>query len=220
MYKIETHLHTSESSICAKLSAIELMKKYHEAGYSTVFVTDHMHNKTLKHLGDIPWEDKVTIFFYGYYRAKHAGEALGMTVLPAAEISILPNHYLAYGVTKEFFLEYPEIYKMSIEELSAAAKKHGIFLVQAHPHRDGKCHPTPEYVDGMEICNTSPGHNDFSEKSEAVAKEHGLYVTCGSDTHNYEDIARGGLLSETEIKTVEDFVALVKSGKAQLIRPE
>ena len=103
-------------------------------------------------------------------------------------------------------------------ELSAAAKRHGVFLVQAHPHRNGKCFPTPEYVDGMEIYNSSPKNNDYSEKSEAVAREHGLCFTAGSDAHSPESAALTGLLSENEIKTVEDFIELLKSGKAQIIR--
>ena len=218
MFKTETHMHTSESSICGKTSAIELMKIYHAAGYKTVFVSDHMHNKTMKHLGNIPWEEKVTIFFYGYYRAKKIGEELGMNVLPAAEITIKPNHYLAYNITREFLLEYPDIFHLTLEELSAAAKRHGVFLVQAHPHRNGKCFPTPEYVDGMEIYNSSPKNNDYSEKSEAVAREHGLCFTAGSDAHSPESAALTGLLSENEIKTVEDFIELLKSGKAQIIR--
>ena len=41
MYKIETHMHVSETSGCALLSAEEMIKRYAEAGYDTVFSTDH-----------------------------------------------------------------------------------------------------------------------------------------------------------------------------------
>ena len=218
MYKTETHLHTSDSSVCGKIPAAELIRLYHEAGYSTVFVTDHVHKKGFRLLGDIPWEEKVSIYFAGYYRAKYEGDKLGVTVLPAAEITIKPNHYLAYGVTRDFLLAYPDIYELSIEEFYAAAKKHGVFIVQAHPHRDGKCYPTPEYVDAIEVYNSSPNHADFSEKSEAVAREYGLLVSAGSDTHKPEEVALSGVMSENKINTAEDFIALIRSGKAQIIR--
>ena len=35
MFKTETHLHTSEISPCGKISAKEMVKRYHEAGYKT-----------------------------------------------------------------------------------------------------------------------------------------------------------------------------------------
>ena len=54
--------------------------------------------------------------------------------------------------------------------------------------------------------------------SEELAKAHGLYVTAGSDAHGDASIAGTGLESDSEIKTIEDFINLVKSGKAKIIR--
>lgn len=222
MFKTETHLHVAEVSDCSKLKASEMIKAYHKAGYKTVFVTDHFTACFLDSLGDIPYEDKITVFLSGYYKAKVVGDSLGMNVMMSAEISLesCPNHYLAYGVTKAFLVAYPELCYMSAEELYRVAKKHGIFLVQAHPHRDGVCYPTPEFVDGMEIYNPNPRHEDHSDKTEAVVREYGLCVTGGSDSHRPEDIARSGVETEEEIKTTEDFVAAVKSGRATIIRSE
>ena len=45
MYKTEPHLHTSEVSLCGKISAEEMIKLYSKAGFSTVFVTDHFTEK-------------------------------------------------------------------------------------------------------------------------------------------------------------------------------
>ena len=222
MFKTETHMHLAEVSGCSRLKASEMVKAYHAAGYKTLFVTDHLMQKFFDSLGCVPHEDKVAIFLSGYYKAKVVGEALGMNIIFSAEVSLKdsPNHYLAYGITKEFLLVYPELCLMSAEELYAVAKKHGIFLVQAHPHRDGTCFPTPEHVDGMEIYNPNPRHEDYSDRTEKIAKEHGLYVIGGSDSHRTEDIAGSGVLTEEEIKTTEDFVAAVKSGKAVIIRED
>ena len=220
MFKTETHLHTAEVSLCGKKRALGMVKAYLEAGYSTIFISDHFQKNTLDDLGDAPWEDKISIFFHGYYRAKKAGDELGLTVLPAMEICFTdaPNHYLVYGITREILCAYPELHTYGIERFSEIAKKHGLFVVQAHPHRDGQCYPTPQYADGFEVYNSNPRHEDFSEKSEAVAKEYGLAMIGGSDAHRDEDIAGAGIETEEKIESAEQFVRLVKEGKARVIR--
>ena len=220
MFKTETHLHVAEVSNCSNLKASEMIKAYHNAGYRTVFITDHFMTRFLDSLGDIPYEEKVTVFLSGYYKAKVVGDAFGMNVILSAEISLdgSPNHYLAYGITKDFLVGYPELCRMSIEELYTVAKKHNVFLVQAHPHRDGLCYPTPEFIDGMEIYNSNPRHEDYSDKTAAVVQEYGFYVTGGSDAHRPEDIALSGIETEEEIKTTDDFVSAIKNGRATIIR--
>lgn len=222
MFKTETHLHTADVSKCGQIKAEKMMQMYHDAGYKTVFVSDHFQGNVMDPLGDIPWTEKVTIFLSGYYRAKVAGEKLGMNVLPCAEITFAgaPNHYLAYGITKAFLDGYPDLNKMTIAEFYPIAKAHNIFLVQAHPYRDGSCTPTPEFADAMEVYNSNPRHADYSDRSEACAREHGLPVTAGSDAHRLEDVALSGILTEKEIKTPEDYIEAVKSGKLQFIKEE
>ena len=220
MFKIETHIHTSEVSPCSRKKAKDLVRAYKEAGYSTIFITDHFQENTVDVYGDIPWEDKMAIFLGGYYRAKYEGDLIGLTVLPGAEFRFpeTANHYLAYGITKEFLDAHPDISTMDIEKFSKIAHEAGIFIVQAHPYRDGKTTPTPEFIDAVEVYNSNPRHEDNSELTEAFVKEFGLPVTAGSDAHRDEDIAHTGLESDFEIKTVEDFVRLVKSGEAKIIR--
>ena len=220
MFKTETHLHVSEISPCSKINASEMVALYHEAGYKTIFVSDHFKQIYFDALGDIAWQDKVTIFLSGYYRAKAAAKKFGMNVLMSAELLFEgnPNHYLVYGITKEFLDSYPDLCKLSVEEFYEIAKKHNVFVVQAHPFRDGNCFPTPNSVDAFEVYNANQRHKDFSEKSEESAIQNGLYMTAGSDTHRLEDVAKGGVLTVTEIKSAEDYISLVKSGKIELFR--
>ena len=223
MYKTETHLHVSEISPCSQLKAADMIKMYQKAGYKTVFVSDHLKQKYTDSFGDIPWEDKMTIFMSGYYKAKHEGEKLGMNVLPAVEIAFdeaLSNHYLVYGVTKDFLISCPNIGMMGIEKFSRLAHENGLFIVQAHPFRDGESFPTPEFVDAFEIYNSNPRHEDHSEKSKKLAKEKLLPITSGSDAHRPEDIGKSGVSTEIEIKTADDYINAVKNGKVQLIRGE
>ncbi|MBO5052223.1 MAG: hypothetical protein J6D31_08510 [Clostridia bacterium] len=124
MFKAETHCHTREVSGCSRKSAKYMIKLYKEAGYSTVFISDHFQAGSLDVLGEIPWNEKMTIFLSGYYRAKYEGDLLGITVLPAAEICFddSANHYLAYGITKEFLDAHPNLHKMSSAEFLPIAR--------------------------------------------------------------------------------------------------
>ena len=51
MYRIESHLHTKYISVCGWLEAEELAKRYHEAGYHALAVTDHYNVDTWLRLG-------------------------------------------------------------------------------------------------------------------------------------------------------------------------
>jgi len=219
MYKVETHLHTSEVSGCGQVRAAEMIKRYHAAGYHTVFVTDHFQSSSLDPMGDIPWTDKITIFFSGFYRAKAMGDKLGVTVLPGAEFTFAgsPNHYLAYGITREFLTAHPDVNKLTIDEFASLARENGLFLIQAHPFRDESCYPTPEYVEGFEIFNSNPRHNDYNEKAAASAKEHRLLITGGSDAHRPEDIALSGIASPFPVESTEDYIRLLKSGEGVIL---
>ena len=62
-FKTETHLHTLEGSPDGRLPAAELVRMYHEAGYSTICISDHVKQGYFDKLGDIPWEEKVKILF-------------------------------------------------------------------------------------------------------------------------------------------------------------
>lgn len=42
MFKTETHLHTLEVSICGKVRANKMVELYHDAGYQTICVSDHV----------------------------------------------------------------------------------------------------------------------------------------------------------------------------------
>ena len=129
-----------------------------------------------------------------------------------------PNHYLVYGITKDILSDYPELHTYGIARFSAIAKAHGFFLVQAHPYRDGCCYPTPQYVDGIEVYNSNPRHEDENERSEQMAREHGLSMIGGSDAHRDEDIALSGIETEERIETAEQFIRLVKMGNCKVIR--
>lgn len=220
MFKTETHLHTAETSPCGKVGAGELIKLYAEAGYKTVFVSDHLKKKTLEIMGDIPWEEKTEKFMAGYKAALAAGEKYGVNVIFSAELMLTENsnHYLLYNIKKEFLDKRHDIFDMPITEFYKYAKENGVTVVQAHPYRDGSTVPAPaDSVDALEVLNSNPRHDNYSEKAIAFATENALPMTAGSDTHRYEDVARSGVMTPYEIKTADDYIRAVKCGEVIII---
>lgn len=223
MFKTETHLHVRDVSLCAKLYAEDMVKLYHEAGYTTLIVTDHYAERILERLGGDSWEEQVDRFFTGYRNVKAAGEKLGMVVLPGAEIGFSQNpnnHYLLYGVDEAFLKGMPDVWEMSIESFYPYAKKHGITVVQAHPYRDGLCQPTSEFVDAIEVYNSSPRHADYPEESAAAALQGGKPMTAGSDAHRTEDAGLSGVATEKPIYTIDDYVQALMNGNLKIIKGE
>ncbi len=223
MFKTETHLHVSEVSRCSHLTAEEMVEFYHNAGYKTLFISDHYHSAYFERLGDsLTWAEKIDCFMSGYKAAKIAGEKYGMNILFSAEVKLdaLRNHYLVYGLDETLMKAHPELLALSVEEFYAFTKANGLTVVQAHPYRDGNHFPTPNCVDALEVHNSNPRHDNYTEKAIALAREHHLPMTAGSDAHRPEDIAGTGVITEQEIKTTEDYLDALKNGKLTLIQGE
>lgn len=221
MFKTETHAHTSEGSTCGRMTAEELVRAYHAAGFQTLFISNHFSAKNFAPWGDLSWEQTIDRFLLGYRNAKPVGGELGMHVLLAAEIGFDANpnlHYLVYGISETFLKAYPNLNAMSQEAFYEIAKQHGILMIQAHPYRDSNTLVTPKTVDGFEVCNPNPRHIPHDHLAEETAAQYALYRTAGSDAHRPEDIGQTAMLSEQEIRSAEDYIALVKSGKAEFFR--
>ncbi|MBQ6824520.1 MAG: PHP domain-containing protein [Clostridia bacterium] len=219
MFKTETHLHVSEVSRCSHLTAAEMVEYYRAAGYTTLIVTDHFSQHTMEHWGSSSVISHLDIQFRGYEAAKKAAEGTELRILCGTEISLntTPNHYLLYGFTKDFFAR-EDLLELTPEELYAYAKEHGVYMVQAHPYRDEKCHPTFDCVDAVEGYNSNPRHENFSNRTVALAKEYGKPITSGSDAHRPEDVAGGGVITEAPIETIEDYITALQTGKFQPIK--
>lgn len=220
MFKTETHMHTRESSPCAHVKALKMVDYYKEAGFSTVFVSDHMSHPIFDNYGEVSWKDKVTMFMAGYYRAKHRGLNIGVNVLFSVELQVYDgdsrNHYLLYNVDRQFLEEHERILDMSIEELYPLFKENDIYVVQAHPTRE-TCSPKPCSVDAFEVFNGKLA-DEFNTEALELARKYNLPQTAGSDAHKLEQVGQAGVLSEYEIKTAQDYINLLKSRQAVIYR--
>ena len=225
MYKTEAHVHTKEVSKCGQVAAADAIKIYAEAGFDTVFIADHINGASFGAWAELSWEEKVDRHMTGYEAAKRAGDELGVTVLYCAEIVFKApggflNDYLIYGFDRDFLIGLEEYYGTSIERFYPYAKEHGVLVIQAHPYRTNSCCPTPDSVDGVEVYNAHPRHINNNHRAQALAKQRGLLKTVGSDFHAPEDAARAYILTEQPIRSVEDYIAVIKEGRAILMSPE
>lgn len=219
MFKTETHLHTAETSPCGHIGAAEMVKLYHDAGYHTVFISDHFYSGFFDRLQNLSWAEKIEAFLAGYNAALQAGKEYGMNVLLSAEFMLdcSPNHFLLYGIDQDFLNRCSGALSMTIPEFSAFTHENGVTIVQAHPCRDNWCSPVPEYVDAFEVFNTNPRHQNFDGRVLDIALSHDLPITAGSDAHRYEDVAKGCVISPVEIRSAEEYIRLLLIGD---LKPE
>lgn len=209
MYKTEAHLHTYPVSSCAQLTPVEQVRLFKKAGYDTVIVSDHFSPHHFKKLGEhLSFAEKVDKLCDAYLEAKAEGDRIGLTVLFSVELSFHKNHYLLYGVTREFLKLREDIFDIDIDELYAHLKAHGITIIQAHSHRAEKFVPHPHHVDGFEI-NFNLRKDNYNERTVKVAKEYNLPLTIGSDAHRPEDVGVSATLSEEKIESIEQYLRLV-----------
>lgn len=200
MYRYELHLHTSETSACGHVPAVEQIRTYHRLGYDGVCVTDHLHNVYLKTLGADDWRGCMDAYLTGYRLAKAEGERLGMDVILGAELRFPENNsdYLVYGIDEQWLYGHPWITSL---DHKAFFDRFGneVLIIHAHPYRN--CDLVFwDSVHGLEIANANPRHDSRNELALAYYRAHpGMYATAGSDAHRIGDEGRAALLTETRI---------------------
>ena len=103
-FYVQMHLHTAESSRCARVGGADMARACKEAGYDLIVVTDHFFNANTCVPYDMPWDEQVKGLFAGYRAAKAMGDQIGLHVLPGWETYTDGPEYLTYGLGEEFLL--------------------------------------------------------------------------------------------------------------------
>ncbi|MDF2908433.1 MAG: transposase [Herbinix sp.] len=216
MFKIDTHVHTVETSSCARIEAKETVRLYKESGYQGVIITDHYYDYYFNNLIGLSWDEKIDQFLRGYHHATEEGSKLGLKVFLGLEIRFTenPNDYLVYGITEQFLKEHRELYTLGLTGFKKLIEKEDILIIQAHPFRKHMIVASPEDIHGVEIYNGNCRHDSHNELSLAYAKKHSLMMSSGSDFHELEDLARGGMVFEQEVNTNTDFVNALRDKSA------
>lgn len=217
--KIEMHAHTSEVSPCAKVPAEEMVKACAEAGYQGVVVTDHFNDYVLESFPGSA-RDRVTRYLEGYQRAQEAGAKLGIQVILGMESCIAggPEDFLVYGIGMDFFYQNPRFYQYSQEQAFKACQEYGALFFQAHPCRS-YCKPRDLHLlDGVEVFNGNPRHENNNRRARKWAEKYHLGIfTSGSDFHQLEDAGKGGIILPSDVHDSMELAAALKQGMAELI---
>ncbi len=214
-YLYETHLHARESSLCATASAADYPAFYKSLGYDGIFITDHFYRGNTCISTDGTWEEFVHAFCRSYETAKAAGDAIGFPVFFGFEERFELDEYLIYGIDKAWLLAHPELRTLSRAEYLALVRAAGGLVVHAHALREysyAESIPLPvESVDAYEGWN---GGTPIAEnlRTRALALHLGKPVMCGSDRHTLKPSDRRlfGIVTETPINSVEDFMNIVR----------
>lgn len=223
-YRIETHMHTKHTSKCGWLDAAALAEGYAQAGYAAVVITDHYNRDTFDHLHleTASPEEVLSVFLDGFRRLEDVCAGAGLKLYKGAELRFdeCCNDYLLYNCPDELLARPEEVFHMGIAAFAPLAREAGALIVQAHPYRK-KCTPAIAcYLDGVEVCNRNPRHENHNERAEEYAALHGLLRTGGSDCHRTEDIAQGGILAQTLPEDDAALVRLLRSGNYTIIGAE
>lgn len=218
--KIDLHVHTKEISLCGHVSAEDTVRMYKEAGYGAIVITNHFSNDGVYHFAHNGRNDYYDAFKDGFELARAAGERYGLTVLLGYELRFdrSSNDYLVYGMPEDVGRDYESIFRMGPREFSRIAKERDFLFYQAHPFRNHMTVVNPEYLFGIEIVNANPRHDARNEIAEAWADRFGLHKIGGSDFHQVEDLALGGIETEVQVETMEDLVSVLKSGNYTVIK--
>lgn len=211
--KIDLHVHTSEISCCGKLPGKEIVRLYAEAGYDAIVLTNHFESVTAEFHAKAghPAFDKY--YFEQYEKTAAFGKESGLLVLCGAELRFTgsSNDYLVYGMPREFFARWRELFTMTPETFGELARKNDFLFYQAHPFRNNMKIINPACLFGIEIKNTHPRHDSRNDIAEAWAEKYHLHKIGGSDCHQLPDAAKCGIITQENVSNITDLVRVLRN---------
>lgn len=228
--KIEMHTHTSEGSLCGKVSASKMVEMYANAGFEGIVLTNHygtmiVDGFDVKGIGK--WDgfggtgiERSERYLLAYRYATEAAQKYHVKIFLGMELTLTEGveDYLLYGIPEDFILNYPDIYRCSLPEVYKICQKENILLIQAHPCRAGysgwsrDCRlADAHYIDGVEL-NQSPDHENHNSEVELWIKNHPekLY-TSGSDFHKPHFLASGWIETLQAVDNNRELIQCLKT---------
>ena len=134
-YLYETHLHTCLASACGVSTGKEHVRFYKDRGFTGIIMTDHFFRGNCAVPRNLPWEERVDLFWRGYEDALEEGLKVGLDVFFAYEENFFFDEYLSYGLTEEYMKAHPEMERWTRRQQLEEVHKAGGAVIQAHPFR-------------------------------------------------------------------------------------
>ena len=220
-FYVQMHLHTAESSRCARVGGADMARACKEAGYDLIVVTDHFFNANTCVPYDMPWDEQVKGLFAGYRAAKAMGDQIGLHVLPGWETYTDGPEYLTYGLGEEFLLHNRDIAILPKKQYLKRVRSAGGYITHAHPFREASYipyfEPDPFGLDAVEVFNGRHMDPSFDEKARAFAQRYHLPGTAGADAHNVMHIYDGAMRFFYPVLTFDEIFAAIKKGDYEIV---
>ena len=217
----ETHMHTCQASACGKATGREQARVYKEAGFTGIIITDHFFGGNTAVSKELPWEERIDLFWKGYEDAKEEGDRIGLDVFFGLEQNIHFDEYLIYGLTKEYMKAHPEMEHWDRRQQLEEVHKAGGCVVQAHPFRMrnymDRIRLGLKYCDAIEVANAGNEQLDDA-RAWLYGQEYGLIMTAGSDNHCGANWPLYGVELDHKLTDIKDFVSLILAGKQMELR--
>lgn len=219
MYLYETHMHTFPVSRCARSTVREMLKMYKDMGYTGVFVTNHFIDGSINIDKSLPYEDKIRFYFSDYEEGLRAGREIGIDVFLGVELSYGGTDFLVYGLDRDWFLSHPEIEGMNKSDELRLMAAEGALIIQAHPFREADyidhIRLFPRNIHGVEVINA--GRSEFENKmAKNFADAYRLSFFAGTDAHSHAQKKFAGMMCDTRLFDVRDFIERVRTGRMTL----
>lgn len=208
---IDMHAHSSGISRCCRIDARKVLETAKNVGIDGLILTNHYQESYIQDKNSLAFAEK---YANEYFAAENAARETGVKLFFGAEITAKRYnnaHILLYGLTPAMLLENPDIYDYTLEDMNALIHAAGGLAVQAHPFRNGGVLLDTNLLDGVEI-NCHPLYDDtHSDRLLAIAKEQGLFVTCGGDYHADTYRAVCGTYFPDDTKDMAGIIAHLKA---------
>ena len=209
---IDMHNHTTISSYCSGLSPGELIETARARGLDGVCVTEHL-------------------LIEGADATQALGRELGFPVFRGIEARTDLGDVLVFG----YYRDIPE--GISLDDLSAAVHDVGGLVFVAHPYhttggwnlyasmqsrgldldRDWHSVRALRELDGVEVINAQVD-DERNERARQLAAKLDVPGIAGSDSHAARMVARAATRFDRVIRTDEELVAALKSGRFEAVR--
>ena len=214
-YLYETHMHTCYGSACGISTGKEHVRFYKDQGYTGIIITDHFFGGNTRVPRDLPWEERIDLFYRGYEDALEEGLKVGLDVFFGLEQNFGFDEYLIYGLEKDYLKAHPEMEHWTRRQQLEEVHRAGGAVIQAHPFRMrgymDLIRVAEQFADGVEAANAGNEQVDDA-RAYAYARAKGLLMTAGSDNHHSPAKAVFGVDLEEKLTCIQDYVRIILTG--------
>lgn len=229
-FKYEMHLHAAECSKCSPIPAQQMVQALAQKGYAGGVLTDHFLGGNTAVPRDLPWAQKMHLFYGAYESALQEAKRLDLDLFFGIEHAIpgTGKEFLTYGIDLEFLLANPDMMEIPIEEYIRRVHAVGGLVVQAHPFRQASYilpHNivAPALLDGVEVYNAGNARvNQRLQNRQAaeMALQYDLIPVVGSDAHHPNHLTGCGMVFDHRLKTVKHLLRALRNKEGKLATPD